>query len=316
MKLPRVKTVSHSQPTDQLLDPTNREIAHRLRAGEEFVVPESVTLRLPWSATQLKAIHAGLSSWLKRDEIHDLTKLLFHEPSAIYHPTVFWQLQHLSHLLRQIDENELVDLQESGGSYDDTQPVLPAGTKQTARDFLAALVTAWVGGILPGYSVEPVKIGKRRGRSVKWDVKDKVFMLSEFGTLSEWLNAIEGAGPAELAPKKGESRAKFLKRMETVVQRLHQHTPEYFFAAQKTSAIMDKPPVMKKKPPRLSEATVSTIVRQSVRGKRLSKNALLYGILAHHYRKDCRKIETIRGLIEHAEADFPELDVRRQAKTG
>lgn len=314
MKLPGVKTVSHSQLAEQLLDPTNVKIAHRLRAGGKFVVPESVTLRLPWSAKQLKAIHAGISSWLERGEIHCLTRLLFHEPSAIGHPAVFWQLQHLGQLLGGIDEDELEDLQQQSAGYDDTQPVLPVETKQAAREFLAELVTAWVRGMLPGYSVEPVKFGKRRGRSVKWDIEDKVSILSEFGTLSEQLNKIEEACPAGLAPKKGESRSKFLKRMETVVQSLNEHTLEYFFAAQKTSASMDKPPVMQKQPPRLPEKTVSTIVRQSVREKRLSKNALLYGILAHHYQKDCRKIETIRGLIEHAEADFPELDVRRPAK--
>lgn len=138
-------------------------------------------------------------------------------------------------------------------------------------------------------------------------------ILTEFEELSTALNEIEEAGPAEVALKKKESRAKFLKRMEAVVQRLNTYTLEYWAASIKTPATMTKGAVLKKKRPFLPNAVASKIVRQAVPDKRLSKNKLLYGILAHHYLRDCRKIEPMRGLIEHGEADFPELDRRRRS---
>jgi hypothetical protein len=95
-----------------------------------------------------------------------------------------------------------------------------------------------------------------------------------------------------------------------VVQRLNTHTLMYWFASIETPATLTKGGVLKKQRPFLPNTVASTIVRQALPDKRLSKNNLLYGILAHHYLRDCREIETIRGLIEHGEADFPDLDTR------
>jgi hypothetical protein len=103
--------------------------------------------------------------------------------------------------------------------------------------------------------------------------------------------------------------------METVVQDLNTETIGWFFARQEKPATLERPVVIKKDNGRLPQTIASTIVKQAWAGKRLSRNALLYGILAHHYAKDCRKIETIRGLIEHAEADYPEMDRRRRTRS-
>lgn len=301
---------STPSPDTLLLHPINRDIAEALKAGEVFASPDGVALKMDWSPSQLYAIRSQIMSWLKNVKQTEVINLLSREPTAIAHPSVFHQIFYLSQLLRQNDADDLKELEARGGSYDTDQPVLPSGIKPLAEEFLSKLISAWVSGILPGHSVERVKLSKRRGRIPKWQEEDRITILMEFGTLSAALLTIEETGPAEIAPKKNELNAKFMKRMEAVVQRLNAHTTEYWFASIKTPATMTKGAVLKKQRPSLPHEVASKIVRQAVRDKRLSKNSLLYGILAHHYVKDCRKIETMRGLIEHAEADFPELDSR------
>jgi len=263
-----------------------------------------------WSVSQLQAIRSQIMSWLKNDKQVEVIELLRRESTAIAHPSVFWQLFHLRGLLRQIDEDDVKAFNDQGGRYDDDQSVLPSGIKPLAEEFLLKLLSAWISGMLPGHAVIRLKPFKRHGRTAKWSTDDRITILTEFGDLSRALNGIEEAGPAEVALKKNESRAKFLKRMEAVVQRLNTRTLQYMFASIKTPATMTKGAVLKKKRPFLPKAVASKIVKQAVPDKRLSKNNLLYGILAHHYLSDCLEIGTIRGLIKHGEADFPALDTR------
>jgi hypothetical protein len=263
-----------------------------------------------WSLAQRHAIHSQIMSWLKNDKQTEVIELLHDEPTAIAHPSVFLQLFHLSGLLRQIDDDDVKAFDEQGGRYDDDQPVLPSGINPLAEEFLFKLLSAWVSRMLPDHVVTRLKPFKRRGRNAKWSTDDRITILTEFGGLSEALHKIEDAGPAEVASKKSESRTRFLKRMEAVVQRLNTHTLEYWAASIETPATMTKGAVLKKKRPSLPNPVASKIVRQALPDKRLSKNNLLYGILAHHYLSDCRQIETMRGLIEHGEADFPDLDTR------
>ena len=273
----------------------------------------AVALKLPWSPEQVRSIRDQLNSWLTNGDTNKLIELLRREPTAIAHPAVFWQLFYLSQLLRQNDADDLKELEARGGSYDDSQPVLPSGVKPMAKEFLSKLISAWVSAMLPGHAVEHIKFFRRRGRTAKWSTEDRITFLTEFGSLSAALHTIEEAGLAEISPKKNEPSTKFMKRMEAVVQRLNTHTLEYRCASIKTPATMTKGAVLKKQRPSLPNAVASKIVRQAVRCKRLSKTRLLYGILAHHHLGDYRKIEIVRGLIEHAEADFPALDNRRRS---
>jgi hypothetical protein len=304
------KVSPSASPSSLLLDPINREIAEALNAGTTDALPDKVALKMGWSPPQLQVIRSQLISWLKNNKQTDLVEFLSHEPAAILHPCVFWQLFHLRSLLWQFDEDDVKAFEEHGGSHDNDQPVLPSGIKPLAEEFLLKLLSAWVSGMLPDHVVTRLKPFKRRGRTAKWSTDDRITILTEFGDLSKALNEIEEAGPAEVALKKNESRAKFLKRMEAVVQRLNTRTLEYMFASIETPATMTKRAVLKKQRPSLPNTVASRIVRQAVPDTRLSKNNLLYGILAHHYLRDCRKIEPMRGLIEHGEADFSDLDTR------
>jgi hypothetical protein len=123
-------------------------------------------------------------------------------------------------------------------------------------------------------------------------------MLSEFNTLRDALNKLEGEDPAALAPKRKETTGAFKSRMAHLVQEVNTHTVEYF-----ASIMANRPPA------RLPNNVALTIARQSIKNS-VSKNNLLYGVLAHYWLHDCKQLDTMRGLIEHAEEDFPYLAER------
>jgi hypothetical protein len=314
--MPYNQEASPATLEEHLLHPVNLKAAKVLKAGGTSTAPSEIALKVGWSPNQAKYIHEQVISWLKTGDTKKLVALLREEPTAITHPMVFWQLFHLRQVLRMTSEEERAAWEAEGyGGLDPKEKVLPEGVKPAAYTQLQQILSAWVRALLPGHTVEPPKPYRRRGRNAKWSTNDKITILTEFGELSTALNEIEEAGPAEVAPKKNESRAKFLKRMEAVVQRLNTHTLENWVASIETPATETKGAVLKKQRPSLPDTVTSKIVRQAVPDKRPSKNKLLYGILAHHYLRDCCDIEIMRGLIEHAEADFPELDSRRLSHT-
>ena len=307
---------SPSTLKEHLLHPGNLKAAEVLKAGDRITAANEISLKVSWSPNQAKFIHEQLISWLTTADTNKLVQLLREEPIAISHPMVFWQLFHLRQVLRLTSEEERAAWEADGyGGLDPNEEVLPEGVKPAAYTQLQQILSAWVRALLPGHTVEPPKAYGRRGRNTKWSTDEKITFLTEFGKLREALHEIEEAGPAEVAPKKNESRAKFRKRMEAVVQRLNTHTLENWVASIETPATWTKGAVLKKQRPSLPNTVTSKIVRQAVPDKRPSKNKLLYGILAHHYLRDCCEIEIMRGLIEHAEADFPELDSRRRSHT-
>ena len=185
---------------------------------------------------------------------------------------------------------------EGYGGLDPNEEVLPEGVKPAAYAQLQQILSAWVRALLPGHTVEPPKPYRRKGRPPKWSIQTRIDILSDFNILRNALNKLEGEDPAALAPKRKETTEAFKLRMAHLVQEVNTHTVEYF------ASLMAKDP-----PARLPNNVALTIARRSVRRARLSKNKLLYGVLAHYWLHDCKQLDTMRGLIEHAEEDFPYL---------
>ena len=210
---------------------------------------------------------------------------------------VFWQLFHLRQVLRMTSEEERAAWEAEGyGGLDPNEEVLPEGVKPAAYAQLQQILSAWVRALLPGHTVEPPKPYRRKGRPPKWSIQTRIDILSDFNILRNALNKLEGEDPAALAPKRKETTEAFKLRMAHLVQEVNTHTVEYF------ASLMAKDP-----PARLPNNVALTIARRSVRRARLSKNKLLYGVLAHYWLHDCKQLDTMRGLIEHAEEDFPYL---------
>ena len=287
---------------EHLLHPVNLKAAEVLKAGGTITRPNEIALKVRWSPNQAMFIHEQLISWLKTGDTGKLVDLLRQEPTAIARPSVYWQLFHLRQLLRITSEEERADLEAEGYSLDPNEEVLPKGVKPAAYAQLRQLLSAWVVALLPGHTVEPLKPYRRKGRPPKWSIEERIAMLSEFNILRDALNKLEGEGSAELAPKRKETTRAFISRMAHLVQEVNTHTVEYFCS------------LMAKRPPaRLPNNIALTIARRSIQKLRLSKNNLLYGVLAHYWLHDCRQLDTMRGLIEHGEADFSELDRRRRS---
>ena len=186
-----------------------------------------------------------------------------------------------------------------GYSPDPNEEILPEGVQPAAYAQLQQLLSAWVRALLPGHTVEPPKPYRRKGRPPKWSIQTRMDILSEFNTLRNALNKLEGEAPAALAPQRKETTKAFKSRMTHVVQKVNTHTEKYF-----ASLVAKDPSAC------LPNNVALTIARQSIRKDRLSKNKLLYGVLAYCWLHDCQQLDTMRGLIEHAEEKFPDLAER------
>ena len=290
-----------SKESKHLLHPVNLKAARHLRAGGVLgAPPDKLPLAILWRPEKFQSIRDQISSWLTSGDIGKLADLLRREPTAIAHPAIFWQIFHLCHLLRMTSEEERADLAAEGYSLDPKEEVLQEGVKPAAYTQLQQLLSAWVRALLPGHTVEPPKPYIRKGRPPKWSMASRINMLSEFNALRDALNKLEGKDSAAIVPKRKETTEAFLLRMARLVQKVNTHTVEYF------ASLMAKRP-----PARLPNNVALRIARRSIQKDRLSKNNLLYGILAHYWLRDCSKLNTMRGLIEHAEEDYPTLAERK-----
>lgn len=121
---------------EHLLHPVNLKAAKSLRPRGAIKPLNEIALKVRWSPDQAKFIHEQLTAWLKTGGTNKLVDLLRGEPTAIARPSIFWQLFHLSGLLRQIDEDDVKAYDEHGASYDHDQPVLSSGIKPLAEEFL------------------------------------------------------------------------------------------------------------------------------------------------------------------------------------
>jgi hypothetical protein len=162
--------------------------------------------------------------------------------------------------------------------------------------------------MLPRHTIERLTVKPRRGRPHNADSDQEYGLLLEFNGLREKLLKInEYEEPLWL--KSGETRKKFVQRLAHIIQRLHLTTLyclENPLVSGKDIETSDPYEVLTMVQRPLEEDIASRIAGRAVRGKRLSKNKLLYSLLAFYICNDIGKSESIRGKIEQAKKKYPE----------
>jgi hypothetical protein len=162
----------------------------------------------------------------------------------------------------------------------------------------------------PRNTVGPLKVKPREGRPNKWDSEQEYELLVEFDRLWRRLYKIYFYEES-LYLVKSETRPKFVQRITGVVQRLHLTTiyslENSFVSGKDTKTSVPFEDVTMVQRP-LGEHIALNIADRAVNrsGKRVSKNALLYGLLAFYHFNDPGKSESIRGTIERAVKKYPE----------
>jgi hypothetical protein len=317
---------------EHLFHPVNLKAAKSLRSEGTITAPNEITLKVRWSPNQAKFIHEQLTSWLTTGDINKLVKLLREEPVAITHPMVFWQLFHLRQLVRTPSEEEegrrpvWTWKAERHGQDELDEAVLPKGVKPAAHQALQDLLTAWVSRLLPGYAVTELRQKRPKGAPQKWEMDAQLNVLLSFNELRDELTKIDEN--EFLAPKQGESRVRFLRRMSRIVERLNWLLPQALRTRRNKKA--PKKPL----PKGFQDDTAAwdelcqwetvyiplpkDLALQIARlgwAPRLRKDRLLCSLLAYHDLRDYRKWNIIRRIVERAEGDFPQFDRRRPSRS-
>jgi len=294
-----VRTASHSKMAtrrisstpsikpDALLHPSVLDFANQLRGGLSCP-PYANTFT--WDPAHAARIHAQLSDWLKSGDIQLLAELLRKDFVAITHPVISLHLSHLRSLLRKVD---IGDPDAEFADYDD---ILPSGIKYAAERALQIVFSGMWEGLAPGWAVE-FKAHKRPGTPSTYRWIEKVRIETYCRELEHEVDRLEGLQQADLSRKRNETTGAFLKRTTELVQQLAKSydIPSHFNIK-----------VYRHKSGQLRMHTVSyclplkvakKIASQAIR-TRVSKNTLIYGLLAHHELNDCSKIGAVRGIVE------------------
>ena len=285
-----------------LLAPPNLCLARHVRQGGNVTpVPQPRLVR--WSDDVASEIHARVVSWLTSGDIGTLGGLLKEHPTAITHPAVFYQILHLASLTRRNIEDEAGEPLES--------TPLPPGTGQAARAALLDLLRAWVGRLLPAYTIEPMRVPRRRGAPQQMDYGEALDLLFDF---QELLRKLSRRNAMDFRLRAGETRESLIERTARMLQEIY---GESWFALT-IVAPPDRPDADSLEwiinIRSLPETVAQDIAGQAVRNRSVSKNKLLYGLLAHCLYDPPRTPDQVRGIIERAEADSHSPTRRRPAR--
>lgn len=315
-KQPSRREAQSKSVEDLLLHPKNLEYAKKLRAGKTLPpYPTKTTLTLNSTLQLASEIQNHLVAWLKTGDIEQLARLLKDIPQALALPEVWEQVFYLSRL-RCLASEEDCDLWGGVAAAPDQETLLPRGVKPAAKDALARLLRAWVQSILPGYTVERIKYPKRRGAPRKTSEQDALELLSEVETLLEKMDK----RPAMcFKQRKDETREDLIERTARLVQELYSDS----WWSLVSYSLPDDPEVdasgkpifagrLRRKP--LPIDTARSIAQKAVKKRSVSKNNLLYGLLARFYYNQHVTPNQVRGMVERAEADWPEFAPPRRSR--
>lgn len=292
---------------DHLWHPDNLELAKHLRDGGTLRSTHQPTTKTRVELEWAQRVKQQVRSALKTGDIEKLAQLLQEDPYAIALPVVFRQVFHLRTFQHKLDVEAVREMEEMGGGPHPDQPILPAGTRQAARKALQRLLSAWVGSMLPGWTIHPIKVPKRSGRKLKIPEHETQRDLMDFTDLYEKLRKYPTSA---FSPQQGESRDDFLKRVAQLVQELHMDSPESWTSYRDPdepeyddSGNMNLHAWRMKQQPLSAEAAVR-IARQAVPKRGVHKDKLIYGLLAHYWH---RSFDTVRRRIEEYKVKFPDL---------
>lgn len=286
--------MSEDSTFERLLEPDIQKITKHLRTGGRLSIARD---RIPTVGPRLATkINDQIIDWLKSDNFETLAHFLETNSLLVAHSVVYRQFHHLRRLLHMVGEEDLEDGCPPIPS--DQKNPLPRGTKEASLKALTLLVNAWVRGILPGYTIHRIRKPGRKGAPPTEDwIREQ--WLEEFNKMWKELQKLEGLASAPTLPKRDERRRSFVKRVAGLVQALHRAT----FYSRTGDAFLQEA---------LPNSVVGAIASQAVskQKQRLSKNKLLYGLIAYYIFGDSKNLTTARRTIERAEEDFPELDLR------
>ena len=285
-----------------LLAPPNLQIARQVRNGRAVAPIQPPSSLVRWSDEVAGKIHGLLIRWLSSGDMQTLAELLRTHPTAISHPAVFHQILHLASLTRKITEDEAGEWLES--------TTVPPGTGQAARAALRDLLRAWVGRLLPGSTIEPTRLPRRRGAPQQVSDEESLELLLDFQELQSKLSR---RAVMDFRLRDGETRESLIDRTARLVQEIYQDS-WFALTSSPPSGRPDADPrewTVSIRP--LPESVTRDIARYGVRNRAVSKPRLVYGLLAHALYNPPRTPEQIRGIIERAEADAP-ASLRRRAR--
>jgi len=275
---------------DLLLHPKNLEYANILRAGKTLPYPTKTTLTLNSTPQVASEVQNHLVAWLKTGDIEQLVQLIKKYPYAIALPEVWNQISHLRRLVRMTSEEDYVASKYRIDPPPNQQDFLTWGVKPAAEAALQRLLTAWVQDVLPRYTVEPIKYTKR-GAPRKVDFFDELELLGDFETLLEELHS---RPVMDFKLKEGETRESLIERTARMIEEISTDSSLY---AQ-----------------RLPEDIAGAIARQAIKKRDVAKNELIYGLLTYWHFKQHGALQRVRGIIERAEAEHPDLAPPRRSR--
>ena len=295
--------------SDRLLEPDNLKLARYLRSGGKVNPPINRILTL--EPSYAAKIHDQVKNWLKDGDFESLAKSLESDSLLFSHDIVYHQIRHLRYLLSLRTHDDFFAENASAWPPEQQEP-LPIETQRAARAILERLVRALVKGILPQYVVEPVKHRKRRG-APGTDDGTRIHWLMEFNRMREELLTQEGADAAAVAPKRGGTRTGFIRRLARLVQKVYAASSYCWdrkdYRDDEARRVDPFGRTCRKVP--LPEMVALAIAKQATsKTMRVSKNTILYGLLAHIIYKNWTNVTKARRLIERAEEDFPDYDER------
>ncbi len=307
---PRQRQAESKSVEDLLLHPENLEYAKKLRAGKPLPpYPTKTTLTLNSTPQVASEVQKHLVAWLKTGDIDQLAQLLKDIPQALALPEVWEQIFYLSRLCCLTSEEDL-DLSGSAPAAPDQETLLPRGVKPAAKDALARLLTAWVQGVLPRHTVEPIKYPKRRGARKKVDPFVEIDLITDFEVVLEKLNQ----RPLDCRRKGGETLDAWIERTAKVVQDVHLD-PAFWYHNLPHRPGLDMIQGMFTTPASpLPQAEALNIARQAVQKYSVAKDKFIYGLLAYWYCRSSKAVGKVRGIIERAEERYPDFAPPRRSR--
>ncbi len=299
---------------EYLLPSSHVRLRRGARTGEPITLPAESNLKPTWR----RETRDALAAWLTSGEAERLALLLGTEPRLAWHPAVAWQMYHLF-LVRKLPDRDSVRAWEEEthafGQYAPSQwqdrlfrrlfevpetvdSILPAGSRQKAHEALQRLVAAWVGAMLPGWTLRPpkrVKPAARRGRTPRWLGWEAELLHGEYSELRGMLNK---EPTTAFAQTRRESREHFIDRTAALVQKLHGSSwRKWLYGIGPDDPESDVPKS-------LSHEVAMKIVTTAMgpRTSRVSKTFLIHGLLAYYEQMTTG---AIKGILQRAPAARP-----------
>jgi len=267
---------------EDLLHPSCLDAFKAYKSGKKVTFKNTNILEIPWSSETLEQIEA----FLRTGQFENLIALLMANPQTIAHPIIFKQILHLRNQARFWNLKELD----------------PCGTKHQAHDILESLLSGWVSRMLPGYTIAPKKVSRRRGPKTNFTPFELVDLVMAFYTLLGEMEPEKGKFPeGEFEIKKNESKSAFVVRAAVkIVQELHKKAK-----VEEGEAVADILPLDDKIAQSISRHAIEKN-NVSQKNYKVSKRELLYALFAHYHYEGCPP-GSLEGIIERAEADHPQF---------